>query len=79
VQYIQYILHGLTSALLCVPLTTKSVNSVVAHDGFLFIAEKFLYFYTGYFNYTVAFLDPYWVVTGLMQLAMKRNGFSDDK
>jgi len=28
-QYVQYILHGLTRALLCVPFTTKGVNFVV--------------------------------------------------
>jgi len=42
-------------------LTVKSVDSVVAHDGFLFVMESF---HPGYFDYTVAFqilLDPYWV------------------
>ena len=34
-QFIQCILHGLTRVLLCVSLlTAKSVNLVVAHDGF---------------------------------------------
>ena len=36
-QYVQCILHGLTSVLLCVPyilLTAKSVDLVVARDGF---------------------------------------------
>jgi len=48
-------------------LTVKSVDLVVARDNFLFLAQKFLYFHTGYFDYTVAFqklLDLYWVVTG---------------
>jgi len=48
-------------------LTTKSIDSMVAHDGFLFVTEKIPYFHTGYFDYTVAFqilLDLYWVVMG---------------
>jgi len=47
-------------------LTAKSVYSVFAHDGFLFVTEKFRILHTGYFDYTVAFqilLDSYWVVT----------------
>jgi len=32
-------------------LTAKSVDSVVVHDGFLFISGNFL---TGYFDYTVS-------------------------
>jgi len=32
--YVQYILHGFTGVLLCVPLTAKCVYLVIAHDGF---------------------------------------------
>jgi len=44
-QYVQCILHGLTVP---VPshsslLTTKSVNLMVAHNGFLFFMGNFLY------------------------------------
>jgi len=45
-------------------LTVKSVDSVVAYDGFLSVMENFHIFHTGYFDYTVAFqilLDSYWV------------------
>jgi len=41
-QYIQYILHGITSVLPCVHsslLTAKSVNLVVAHDDFLGVMD----------------------------------------
>ena len=37
-QYIQRILHGLTSVLLCIPFIfadSESIDLVVAHDGFL--------------------------------------------
>jgi len=54
-HYVQCVLHGLTSALLYVPTTVKSVNSVVAHDGFLFAMEIFRLFHTDYLDYTVAF------------------------
>ena len=34
-QYVQCVLHGLTSVLLCVPLlTAKGVDLVVVYDGF---------------------------------------------
>jgi len=39
--YVQCILHGLTSALLCVPF--GDVDLVVVCDGFLFIMENFPY------------------------------------
>jgi len=45
-------------------LTVKSVDSVVARDGFLFVTEISSYFHTAYFDYTVAFqilLDLYGV------------------
>jgi len=63
-QYIQCILHGLTSALLSFWLTGKSVDSVVACDGFLFETENF---HTSHFDHTVAFQilhDSYLLVTG---------------
>jgi len=43
--YVQCILHGLTSALLCVPFilaTVKIVDSVVACDGLLFVTENII-------------------------------------
>jgi len=43
-------------------LTAKSIDLVVARDGFLFVTGNFLYFHTGYIDYTVAFqilLDSY--------------------
>jgi len=61
-QYIQCILHGLTSALFCVLLTGKSINSVVARDIFLFVTENFCIFHTGYFDHTVKYFSirTYW-------------------
>jgi len=59
-QYIQYILHGLTSALLCVPADNKSVNAVVH-----MMASSSWKLHTGYFDYTVVFqilLDLYWLI-----------------
>jgi len=38
-------------------LTVKSVNSVVAHNGFLSITENFSNFHN---DYTVAFYDSYY-------------------
>ena len=46
-QYVQCILHGLTSVLLCVPfilLTVKSVNLVVACDGFPLSQKSSVFF-----------------------------------
>ena len=54
-QYVQYILCGLTSVLLCIPftvvflLTAKSVNLVVPRDYDDHV------FHSGYFNYRGAF------------------------
>ena len=53
-QYVQYILHGLTSVLLCVPsslLTVKGVNLAVVHDAWLpFVMEIISIFCSGYFD-----------------------------
>jgi len=57
-QYVQSVFH---SSL----LTAKSVNSVVACDGFLW--KIFCIFCTGYFDYTVTFQivsDSCWLVSG---------------
>ena len=44
-QYVQCILHELTSVLLCVPLlTVKCVDLVVAHDGFHSYQKSFIFF-----------------------------------
>ena len=64
-QYVQCILYGLTSVLLCVPFIfadSESVYLVVAHDGFLYAMKIIHIFHSGYFNYRGAFqivLDSY--------------------
>ena len=52
-QYVQYILQGLTSVLLCVPFIfadSESVNLVVARDGFLCITKIVRMFHGGYLD-----------------------------
>jgi len=64
-EYIQYILHALTSGLLCVPfIFADSVNLVVASDGFLFLMEIFILT-----TLITQLLFKY------QKLAMKRNGY----
>ena len=69
-QYVQCILHGLTSDLLCVPFNfadSESVDLVVAHDVELpFITEIVRIFRSGHFHSRGAFqtvLDSYCCVT----------------
>ena len=52
-QYGQCILQGFTSVLLCVPslLAVKTVDLVVAGDGFFCIMEIVCIFYNGYLDY----------------------------
>ena len=78
-QYIQYILHGLTSVLHLSLLTAKSVNLVVACDGFLACAIEIAYiFHSGYLDYRGAFqlgLNLYCCVTSWKNSTKKRNGY----
>jgi len=72
-------LHGLTSALLCVPFifadSKKSVNSVVSHDGFLFVIEKILYFSCWLLWLHSCFSNTSQSILGWMQLETKSNGY----
>jgi len=61
-QYVQCILQGLTSVLLCVPFIFADADWVVAHDGFLCATEIIHIFHSGYLDYRGAFqtvLDSY--------------------
>ena len=64
-QYVQCILHGLTTVLFCVPFIfaeIESVDLVVAHDGFLCIMEIIRILHSGYFDHRCAYqsvLDLY--------------------
>ena len=56
-QYVQFILCGLSSVLCCVHsslLIAKGVDLVVAHGGFLCIT-KIIFFHGGYLDYRGAF------------------------
>ena len=57
-QYVQCILQGLTGVLLCIPFIfahSKSIDLVVAHDGFLCVIKSVCIFHVGYLDYRVLF------------------------
>ena len=61
-QFVQCILYGLTSVLLCVSFIFADIEMVAAHDGFLCITEIVHIFHSGYLDYRGAFptaLDSY--------------------
>jgi len=68
-QYVQCILQGLTSVLLCIPFIftdSESVDLVVACDGFLCVMKIVHIFHGGYLDYSGDFqtvLDSYCCVT----------------
>ena len=47
-QYVQYTLHGLASVLLYILFIFAGSNLVVAHDGFLCVAEIIRSSHSGY-------------------------------
>ena len=58
-QYIQCILQGLTSVLICVPFIladVKGINLVIHVMGFLCVTEIIRNFYSVYFDYKVLFV-----------------------
>ena len=54
-QYIQYILHGLTSVLLCVPFIFAGVNLEVPHHGSLCVIKIDHIFQSNYIAYKSTF------------------------
>jgi len=58
-QYIEYILHGLTSVLLCVPFIFVNSDLVVVRDGFLCVMA---YFHSGYLDLQRCFLNRPWSI-----------------
>ena len=77
-QYIQYILHGLTSVLLCVPFIfadSESVDLAIACDGFSFVMEIVCIFHSGCRGDFQTVFNLYCCVMGRIQPTTKHNGY----
>ena len=61
-QYVQCIIHRLTSVLLCVPLIfadSEKCQFGSTHDGFLCVMEIVCIFPSGYFDYRGVFRENF--------------------